>query len=451
MTIIREKSHSRDFVILNKSALNDDNLSWQAKGLWAYLMGLPDDWKVNALELCNHSRNGRISTCNVLNELIENGYAKRTQSKGDNKRFLKLEWTVYETKQEIQIISPQTENSSTETKFEKKEEKPCFIENEIQIMFPQSRNMLAEKNEDFHSENPKIQIMFPQSRNPLAGNMPLLSTELLNIEENNRTIMNARDSATPTFVPQSLQPVASALRNIMSSIAPRDQSFPNAPSAPVVVVSPKFDFTEHAPSAPKHAPSAPNDVVVYSIDQLDLSEDDKYLINQKEFSHEILQQAIPRVLAWHDRENDLKALYTVIKHRLTWRDPQPDPVDVFKTQQIEREKNDAEMMQKKDYEAKIAWEKIKADSAINDARKAEAIKILTNNEYAHDINYPGYGKFFTKMSDDSMAINIGFNGLTFNYKGIETFILYSHSNFFKILNQKIEKYSSLGVYESCQK
>ena len=426
MTIIREKSHSRDFVILNKSALNDDNLSWQAKGLWAYLMGLPDDWKVNALELCNHSRNGRISTCNVLNELIENGYAKRTQSKGDNKRFLKLEWTVYETKQEIQIISPQTENSSTETKFEKKEEKPCFIENEIQIMFPQSRN-------------------------PLAGNMPLLSTELLNIEENNRTIMNARDSATPTFVPQSLQPVASALRNIMSSIAPRDQSFPNAPSAPVVVVSPKFDFTEHAPSAPKHAPSAPNDVVVYSIDQLDLSEDDKYLINQKEFSHEILQQAIPRVLAWHDRENDLKALYTVIKHRLTWRDPQPDPVDVFKTQQIEREKNDAEMMQKKDYEAKIALEKIKADSAINDARKAEAIKILTNNEYAHDINYPGYGKFFTKMSDDSMAINIGFNGLTFNYKGIETFILYSHSNFFKILNQKIEKYSSLGVYESCQK
>jgi hypothetical protein len=58
VSIIREKSHSKNFVILHKAVLNDPNLSFKAKGLWACLMGLPDDWKINSIEVAEHSAEG---------------------------------------------------------------------------------------------------------------------------------------------------------------------------------------------------------------------------------------------------------------------------------------------------------------------------------------------------------------------------------------------------------
>ncbi|UZM97330.1 hypothetical protein OL548_19285 [Lysinibacillus sp. MHQ-1] len=33
-----------NFVVLDKGFLNNDQLSWKAKGLLAYMLSLPDDW-----------------------------------------------------------------------------------------------------------------------------------------------------------------------------------------------------------------------------------------------------------------------------------------------------------------------------------------------------------------------------------------------------------------------
>jgi len=64
-------------VTLNSTCLQDNNLSWQAKGLHLYLMTKAENETIYLEDLKNKSSNGRDSTANILNELIEKGYVSR--------------------------------------------------------------------------------------------------------------------------------------------------------------------------------------------------------------------------------------------------------------------------------------------------------------------------------------------------------------------------------------
>ena len=44
--IIRRIKKENPFIMLDKTCINDNRLSWKAKGLHTYIMGLPDDWKI---------------------------------------------------------------------------------------------------------------------------------------------------------------------------------------------------------------------------------------------------------------------------------------------------------------------------------------------------------------------------------------------------------------------
>lgn len=69
------KNRENPYVMLNKTGLNDPNLSYKAKGILAYLMSKPDDWKVIVADLANHSTDGEFAVRSGLKELIDNGYA----------------------------------------------------------------------------------------------------------------------------------------------------------------------------------------------------------------------------------------------------------------------------------------------------------------------------------------------------------------------------------------
>jgi len=106
MSIQRLKSHSKDFVILFKGVINDKNLSLKAVGLWTYLMGLPDDWQINARDLAQRHKDGYESVLSALKELAENGYAIKTQGKDQNRsrgKFTHGGWIVYEEKQAVTV------------------------------------------------------------------------------------------------------------------------------------------------------------------------------------------------------------------------------------------------------------------------------------------------------------------------------------------------------------
>lgn len=90
-----QKNKDNPYVVINKSCLNDDNLTWAAKGLHSYLLSLPDDWEIYVNELVNHTSAGRDHTYRVVNELLEHGYMEKVQYRCEGK-VLGLSYTVFE-------------------------------------------------------------------------------------------------------------------------------------------------------------------------------------------------------------------------------------------------------------------------------------------------------------------------------------------------------------------
>lgn len=90
-----EKSKNHPFAIVDKFFINDERLSWKAKGLMVYFLSLPDDWKIYEVELSKHCGDGLRSTRSGIKELIDAGYIIR-QKKRSSGRFSGYEYTVYE-------------------------------------------------------------------------------------------------------------------------------------------------------------------------------------------------------------------------------------------------------------------------------------------------------------------------------------------------------------------
>jgi hypothetical protein len=74
--IFQRDLHKKDYTCVSNHALRNKNLSFKAKGLFVYLLSLPDDWELYKSELKDHSKDKRVSIDSALNELIENGYLK---------------------------------------------------------------------------------------------------------------------------------------------------------------------------------------------------------------------------------------------------------------------------------------------------------------------------------------------------------------------------------------
>lgn len=93
--IIRTKKDT-NYTTIKNTAFKDKNLSWGAKGLFAFLMTLPDDWQTYISHLKTISKDGRDSTSAKLKELIDFDYIKKGKQIRDNGQFKGFEYTIYE-------------------------------------------------------------------------------------------------------------------------------------------------------------------------------------------------------------------------------------------------------------------------------------------------------------------------------------------------------------------
>lgn len=114
-TIVRVNKRSNPYVVIDKTALNDDRLSWKAKGVLCYLLSLPDDWKIYLNELKNHSSDGRDSTATAVNELIKFGYCTREVNRDEKGKITGYTYNIFEIPQEL---------DNSEEKIEL--DKPCI-------------------------------------------------------------------------------------------------------------------------------------------------------------------------------------------------------------------------------------------------------------------------------------------------------------------------------------
>lgn len=114
MSIFRVRKND-NFVVMDKTALHDERLSWKAKGIIAYMLSLPDDWTFFLEELSTHAADGKDSLRAGLKELKQYGYLHRYPVK-ENGKIVKWETHVFETPQKKlpQEESPEVEKPDME-------------------------------------------------------------------------------------------------------------------------------------------------------------------------------------------------------------------------------------------------------------------------------------------------------------------------------------------------
>lgn len=139
MSVVKIK-HQRDFVILHKSVLENPNLSFKAKGVWAYCMSRPEDWQFHVSHLATVSKDGIDSVYSALKELIDEEIVEKVQS-NENGQFGKMDYIVYPFKQDFKKCLPQTVNpDAVKIILNNREEKTQVIEAIPVRDFPQTVN-----------------------------------------------------------------------------------------------------------------------------------------------------------------------------------------------------------------------------------------------------------------------------------------------------------------------
>ena len=106
-------SHERRYTCIDNSPLQDERLSWAARGLLAYMLSMPDDWSFYFEELCKHSTDGKTATRTALDKLERAGYVTRNHPKRKDGTFERWVWTVREVPvSENQTVVPVSENQT---------------------------------------------------------------------------------------------------------------------------------------------------------------------------------------------------------------------------------------------------------------------------------------------------------------------------------------------------
>lgn len=91
--IILKNETQDNFTRVSNSILNDERISWKAKGILSYLMSKPNDWIVRESDLVKRSTDNKTAYRSGLNELIELGYIEREQSRTKGK-FKETVYTI---------------------------------------------------------------------------------------------------------------------------------------------------------------------------------------------------------------------------------------------------------------------------------------------------------------------------------------------------------------------
>lgn len=97
MSVVKIKKRDNPFVQIDKRCLDDERLTWAAKGILAYLLSKPDDWEVKMSDLQKKAKKaGRDFVQNCMNELKEVGYATLETSRKKDGTLAGKKWVVTE-------------------------------------------------------------------------------------------------------------------------------------------------------------------------------------------------------------------------------------------------------------------------------------------------------------------------------------------------------------------
>ena len=87
MTIIRAERPNARFAIIRNEVLQDERLSFRARGVLASILSRPDNWRCSAWDLATEGREGRRAILTALTELETHGYLVRSKKQDEGGKW----------------------------------------------------------------------------------------------------------------------------------------------------------------------------------------------------------------------------------------------------------------------------------------------------------------------------------------------------------------------------
>jgi hypothetical protein len=134
MSVIR-RHHNSNFTVVPNAIFEDARLSIEAKGVLGYLLSRPHNWTVRLEHVARTMMVGRDKMQRIFNELINERYVLRDQSRKANQQWEKIEYVVFD--------QPVATNSQEKFLSEPQPAFPCAAE--PQPAFPCAENTVAYK------------------------------------------------------------------------------------------------------------------------------------------------------------------------------------------------------------------------------------------------------------------------------------------------------------------
>lgn len=91
-----KRDRSNHITILDQELVRDSQLSWKARGIFAYLWSQSENWDFNEVEVAKHSTDGRDALRSGLKELEDAGYLDRKRERDSKGRVGSSKWVLYE-------------------------------------------------------------------------------------------------------------------------------------------------------------------------------------------------------------------------------------------------------------------------------------------------------------------------------------------------------------------
>ena len=178
MSFVRTVKKDNPFVQIDKSVLNDDRLTFEAKGIMAYILSKPDGWQIRKKDLIKRSASGQTKVETAMLELMATGYLNWYRERLENGEFGDWIYDVYERPE----YNPNSEKSIAEG----------------QRRIAERKNKTKNKNRVKNVENteesafpPKVD--YPKQDNPKQDNPPYNNNELNNNELSNNELKSFKN------------------------------------------------------------------------------------------------------------------------------------------------------------------------------------------------------------------------------------------------------------------
>ena len=186
MAIIKIIKRNCPYVTIDKTGIDDPNLSWAATGLLTYLIGRPGNWKINITHLSSVKTCKETATKSALKELREANYCHYFVVR-KNGRISETFYLVFEVPTNYEeVLENYIDLKDGETILYQ----PVKInENKTKKKIPQVENQLMEKNIE-------IKEVLPQVENPLVENLLVENQGLLIKDTTNNRITNNKTTTS---------------------------------------------------------------------------------------------------------------------------------------------------------------------------------------------------------------------------------------------------------------